>query len=177
MNDSHYVVPIKTCRTQEGSSAVMVEAAARLYIAGDVGGQWLAFRSNPVNNCTLHPLGVISPSTIRTLLDLLVHNKSVLNVYGSFCEKTRQIGYHDHLFLWGSHESNLETRYRSKELSENRLFLLLAATQVIRNLKKKVVPNNIHSCQALIFLGIVTHGLKAIHDERLHVAEHMDSPA
>jgi len=39
MNDSHYVVPIKTCRTQEGSSAVMVEAAARLYIAGDVGGQ------------------------------------------------------------------------------------------------------------------------------------------
>ena len=27
MNDSHYVVPIETHRTQEGSSAVMVEAA------------------------------------------------------------------------------------------------------------------------------------------------------
>jgi len=99
MNDSCYVVPIKTRRTQEGSSAVMVEAVARLYIAGDVGGQRLAFWSNPVDNCTLHPLGVISPSTVRTLLDLLVHNKSVLDVYGSFCEKTHQIGYRNHLFL------------------------------------------------------------------------------
>lgn len=39
MNGSRYIVPIETRRTQEGSSAVMVEAAARFYIAGDVGGQ------------------------------------------------------------------------------------------------------------------------------------------
>ena len=99
MNDSCYVVPIETCRTQEGSSVVMVEATARLYIAGDVGGQRLALWSDPINNCTLHPLSVISPSTVRTLLNLLVYNKSVLNVYKSFCEETHHIGYCDHLFL------------------------------------------------------------------------------
>ena len=61
----------------------MVESVARLRVAGDVGGQRLTFWSNPVYDRPLHPLGVIGPSTIRTLLNLLAHNKSFLDANGS----------------------------------------------------------------------------------------------
>ena len=65
----------------------MVESSARLHVAGDVGGQRLAFRSDPVYNRPLHPLGVIGPSTVRTLLNLLAHNKFILDANGSSAKK------------------------------------------------------------------------------------------
>ena len=50
----------------------MVKATPGLDIARNVGGQRLAFRSNPVNDWTLHSFGVISPSTSGTFLNLFV---------------------------------------------------------------------------------------------------------
>jgi len=47
----------------------------------------------------------------------------------------------------------------------------------MRNYLKKVVTDNVRSCQALVFVRITTHRLEAVHDEHLHIAECMDGPA
>ena len=71
---SLHITPIKTCGAQQGSSAVVVKASTGLDIARDMGSQRLAFRSNPIDDWTFHTLGVISPGTIGTLLDLFAVN-------------------------------------------------------------------------------------------------------
>ena len=60
----------------------MVEATTGLDIARDMGSQRLAFRSNPINDWALHPLGVIGPSTIGTLLNLLVVSQHSIYIRG-----------------------------------------------------------------------------------------------
>ena len=67
---SLHIIPIKACRTQQGSSAVVIKTTARLHILRDVGSQRLPFWSNPIDDWALHSLGVISPGTVGTLLDL-----------------------------------------------------------------------------------------------------------
>ena len=50
----------------------MIKTMAGLDIPRDVWGQRLPFWSNPINDWTLHSLGVISPGAVGTLLNLLV---------------------------------------------------------------------------------------------------------
>ena len=176
MNHSCYVVPIETCRTKESPSVVMVESMASLDITRDVGSQWLSLWSNPINNCGLHPLSVISPSTIGTLLDLLIiHLKSVLNIYKWFIIHTKST-----ITITSSSEDNMSRSsipgidWRSSWKTACS-FLSLSLSH--KGLSKDQCNRYIHSHQTLIVQSIITHGLQAIQEERLYIAEGMDSPA
>lgn len=66
------VVPVKAHRAHKSSSVVMIKATASLDIPRDMRDQQLPFWSNPIDDQTLHSLGIISPSTVGTLLNLPV---------------------------------------------------------------------------------------------------------
>ena len=58
----------------------MIKTTARLGIPRDVGGQRLSFWSNPIDDWTLHSLGVISSSAVGTFLNLSVTHKNLRKV-------------------------------------------------------------------------------------------------
>ena len=62
----------------------MVKTAARLGITRYVRSERLTLRGDPINDQTLHSLGIVGPSTAGTLLNLLVDTEvSVLHVNDS----------------------------------------------------------------------------------------------
>jgi hypothetical protein len=64
------IVPIQPCWTQQGSSALVIKAPARLNVARDMGVKTLALRCYPINYGAFHSLCVIGTGIISAFLNL-----------------------------------------------------------------------------------------------------------
>ena len=153
----------------------MVKSTARFDVTRDMRGQGLTFWSDPINDRTLHSLGVIGPGTIGTLLNLLVTYKPTLDI----CKSFKRPHTKSAITITSSSE-DVMSRFskpgtdRSSSRKTERSFTCLQTRSEITGI---MAVCDVHSCQALIIWSVITHRLKAIHDQRLHIAKRMDSPA
>ena len=138
-------------------------------------GQRLTFGSDPINDWTLHSLGVIGPGTIGTLLNLLMTYKPTPNTHKPFRKQHTKSA----IAITSSSEDDMSrvskpgTDRSSLRKTEHSFRCLQTKSEITM----AVAASNVRSCQALIIWSVIVHRLKTIHDQCLHIAKRMDSPA